>query len=160
MTRVLLPALALLLGVAMILAAGTPRSAHPAAGADAAQSDTTRPLQLIMVALVQDMNRIADGIWYEDFEMIRAGAQSIADHPRVPPAQMRVIQETLGDPFTSFVAMDQMVHDTALEVAEAARQRNLQQVLRAQGRLQGGCVACHSAYRDTVQQALYGAGVR
>ena len=66
------------------------------------------------------MSRIADGIWYEDFEMIRTGAQAIADHPKIPPAQMQLIRKTLGEQFSSFVGMDKAVHDAAVEVAEAA----------------------------------------
>jgi cytochrome c556 len=51
--------------------------------------------------------------------------------------------------------MDKAVHDAAVEVAEAAAEHNLQRVLHNVESLQRGCVACHTAYRDTVRSALY-----
>ena len=66
--------------------------------------DSTRPLKNMMFTLGQDMNRINDGLWHEDYGMIRAGAQGIADHPRVPPEQMAAIKQALGEKTPLYLA--------------------------------------------------------
>jgi cytochrome c556 len=115
----------------------------------------TRPLRSLMTELGQDMSRISDGIWREDFEMIAAAAERIAHHPRVPVHEREVIQETLVERFPAFVAFDHSVHDTAARLAEAAQQGNMSAVLERADRLTHGCVACHTAFREPVRRALW-----
>lgn len=154
MSRVL-SAVLLLVGFSYVLLSPAPPALKADSSTQQAQRAEPRPLKPLMVTLGQDMSRIADGIWYEDFEMIRTGAQAIADHPKIPPAQMQLIRKTLGEQFSSFVGMDKAVHDAAVEVAEAAAEHNLQRALQDVESLQRGCVACHTAYRDTVRSAFY-----
>ncbi|MFB6231533.1 MAG: hypothetical protein ABEL04_10290 [Salinibacter sp.] len=40
--------------------------------------DTTKPLRPLMVGLAQDMDRIATGLWHEDYDLIEQGARNIA----------------------------------------------------------------------------------
>lgn len=129
-----------------------------AAAQDHAEADSleTRPLKNIMVSLGQDMNRVNDGLWREDFEMILMGARAIADHPRVPPAEMTAIREALGSRFDQFVGFDQAVHETAVELVGAAERRAMGDVLESYRRLQTGCLSCHIAFRDEVRAGLYG----
>lgn len=146
----------ILIGAAITVVCG-PTTTGEAEPAVQAVPDTlqTRPLRFLMVGLGQDMSRISDGLWHEDYEMIRQGARGVADHPRVTPEEMATIQAVLEGRFETFVGFDQLVHDTADEMAGAAAERDMGRVLELQGRLQQGCISCHAAFREEVRQALY-----
>jgi cytochrome c556 len=119
------------------------------------QPDTTKPLRPLMVGLAQDMDRIATGLWHEDYDLIRQGAHNIAQHPKIPPRQLATIKQALGPQFQSFVQYDKRVHHTATELVEAAEARDWSAVLDTHERLKRGCVTCHTAYRDTVRAVLH-----
>lgn len=106
----------------------------------------------IMQALSVDMADIAQGIWTEDYAAIREAALRIANHPPVTEKQKTLIQGTLGSDFGAFVAGDQLVHRTALELADVAP-GSIETVLETYERLQQGCVACHSSFRLRVATA-------
>ena len=80
-------------------------------------------------------------------------AQGIADHPGVTAQQMATIQAELGDQFASFVGFDQGVHADAVELTSAA-QISEEDLLPLYVRIQAGCVACHSVFRERVSEAL------
>lgn len=117
-------------------------------------ADTTKPLRPLMMGLAQDMDRISTGLWTEDYELIEEGGQSIADHPRIPPEQIAKIKEALGSEFQNFVGYDQSVHDTALDLVQAAQARDWSEVLDTHERLKRGCTGCHTAYRDRLRPVL------
>ena len=124
---------------------------------ESAAPDTlqTRPLRALMTELGQDMSRVSDGIWREDFEMIGSAALRIAHHPRVPANERTLIQDVLKDQFPQFVAFDQTVHRTALALAEAAKARELAAVLDQADRLTSACVSCHTSFREIVRRAFW-----
>ena len=132
-------------------------SAGPGTPDEAKQAQTvdTRPLRFLMVGLGQDMSRLSDGIWHDDYQMMEAAARGVADHPRITPEEVQAIKTALGQGFPQFVAIDGVVHNTATELAEAAAERNLGRVLELQSALVQACVACHAGYREDVRQALY-----
>lgn len=109
------------------------------------------PLVTIMRGLAKDMEHIQQGLWYENFDQIRVAARSIAKHPPVTPAERAAIQSVLGDDFGAFVASDRKTHDLALELAEIAKQRNIDQAVRKNAELQRSCVSCHTDYRERLQ---------
>lgn len=88
--------------------------------------------------------------------MARLISGAIADHPRVPPAEMTAIREALGSRFDQFVGFHQAVHETAVELVGAAERRAMGGVLELYRRLQTGCLSCHIAFRDEVRAGLYG----
>jgi hypothetical protein len=45
-----------------------------------------------MVDLAQDMDRIATGLWHEDYDLIRQGAYNIAQPPKIPPSQLATLK--------------------------------------------------------------------
>jgi len=116
---------------------------------------SNRPLRFLMVGLGQDMGRINDGIWHEDYEMVRSGAQSIADHPRVTPEEMAAIKIALGEQFQAFVGYDQVVHQIATKLAKASQARNMEDILQLQSQLTQNCSTCHTMFRAEVRKALY-----
>lgn len=119
------------------------------------QPDTTKPLRPLMVGLAQDMDRIATGLWHEEYDLIQQGAQNIAEHPKISPSQLATLKQALGTQFQTFVQYDKSVHHTATELVEAAEARDWSSILNLHERLKRGCVTCHTAYRDTVQAVLH-----
>lgn len=119
-----------------------------------APPDSTKPLRPLMVELAQDMDRIATGLWHEDYDLIEEGARSIAHHPKIPPAQLATIKKTLGKEFQGFVSIDRSVHSTATELVQAARARDWSAVLDAHERLKRGCTSCHTVYRERLRPVL------
>ena len=143
----------------LAVAAGLALAAHGAVDrADASETDTasartTQPtLVEIMRQLEVDMERVAHGVWLADFDSIAAGAQAIADHPKVGPEERAEIVGILGERAGGFRQADMLVHNTAVELAENARAEELGAVLDILTRLQAGCVACHTGYRAPIQE--------
>lgn len=125
-------------------------------GTATAPPDTTetKNLRPLMVEIAQDMARINTGIWHEDYELIEEGGSSIANHPKIPRAQMARIKKALGTEFSAFVQFDKTVHQGAAELAEAASNENMSAVLDTYTEVRNGCIGCHTAYRDRVRQVL------
>ena len=140
---------AALLGTFLLTAPAPVRSAAPSA--DTTQS---KPLRLLMVGLAQDMARINTGIWHEDYDLMAQGGEAIANHPKIPKAQIAKIKKALGTEFTTFVQYDQTVHKTAVALAEAAVEQDLSGVLGAYTRMRNSCVGCHTAFRDRLRPVL------
>jgi cytochrome c556 len=107
-----------------------------------------------MVELAQDMDRIATGLWHEDYDLIEEGARSIAQHPKIPPRQIAKIKKALGPKFEGFVSMDRSVHQTATRLVKAAQARNWSKVLGTHERLKRGCTSCHATYREDLRPVL------
>jgi len=149
--RLLLSAGSCVALVAVVLFASSPSSSHPTPSVPA---DTTKPLKPLMVGLAQDMDRIATGLWYEDYDLIRQGARSIAQHPKIPSTQITTIKDALGDQFPTFVQYDQTVHRAASRLVNAAEAKNWPAVLKTHDRLQKGCLTCHTAFRSQLRPVL------
>lgn len=148
--------LAILAGVYLAWQQVAPADDHAAADdhAVAGESPGNRPLISLMVALGQDMSRVNDGIWREDFEIVSLGAHGIAAHPRVTPEEMEAIKGALGDRFPEFVQFDGVVHGTAVKLAEAAGDGDMDRVMALKVELETGCVNCHATFRGEVRQAV------
>ncbi len=112
----------------------------------------TLPLLPIMINLEQNMNALQAGIWREDYTGIKQAAEGIGNHAKIPKKQIQTIKSILGpDEFKQFVADDKTVHETALEIADAARNENLKKVTDLYGDLYQGCVSCHISHRSTIR---------
>ncbi|NIP79879.1 MAG: cytochrome c [Gemmatimonadetes bacterium] len=116
-----------------------------------AEAEAPPTLRGIMLQLQADMGRVSRGIWAGRFDSVAAAAQAIADHPRVGPRERTAIVETLGDRAAAFQAADAAVHDAAVVLAEQARAGDITGVMEALARLQDGCVACHTGFRDVLR---------
>jgi len=114
----------------------------------------TKQLRPLMAGLAQDMSRINTGIWHEDVDLVRQGASSIANHPRIAPDQIAKIKKALGQEFPNFVRYDKDVHETATELVSAAEARDWSGVLTKYTDLRDGCFGCHTAYRERLRPVL------
>lgn len=147
----------LLFPLALLLVGGTLlyRSPSPApAPTTPADTVDTKQLRLLMVGLAQDMARINTGLWHEDYDLIRQGAASIANHPKIPPAQITKIKGALGNEFQNFVRFDKIVHGKAKELVSAAEARDWSGVLTTYTQIRDGCLGCHTAYRERLRPVL------
>jgi cytochrome c556 len=118
-----------------------------AAFAVAAPAQEGPTFQEIMQGLGEDMNRVATGIFMEDFAAIERAAEAVAHHPRPSSAEHRRIVAAVGPDVERFRSVDQAVHGGAEGMLEAARARDMDGVLHHHGEVMRGCVACHTAFR-------------
>lgn len=100
------------------------------------------------------MARVSRGLWLENFDTVAAGAEGVANHPRVPPEEFQRISDVLQEEMTRFAAVDREVHDLAVRLAEQARRGDLQAVLSTDAELRRACVACHTRYRERLREEI------
>ena len=134
---------------------------HPAAREPAAPTTAQAALPTlfsIMLQLQGDMERVSRGIWAESYDTIAAGAQAVADHPKVPSDELAVVAEALGPDLARFKALDTRVHDLSVELAAAARAGDMATVLTRAAAIRQGCVECHTAFRERLRSKLREAG--
>lgn len=115
-----------------------------------------KTLKLIMADLGKTMNNLNDAIFIEDWSAMEQATKQIAAHPHVLPAEMKAISSALGKDMQKFKQLDQLVHETSLEVVKAAGAKNLKTVLSHQTTIISTCVSCHSQFRAKIQKALSG----
>lgn len=108
----------------------------------------------IMAGLEGDMAQISRGLWLENFDTVAAGADAIANHPRIPPEEFGRISGVLGEEMPSFGGMDMRVHDLAVRLAEEARREELDAVLSTDADLRRACVSCHSTFRERLREQI------
>ncbi len=108
----------------------------------------------IMTGLETQMAQISRGLWLENFDTIAAGADAVANHPRVPPEEFQRISSVLGEEMSSFGGMDTRVHDLAVRLGEEARGGQLGAVLSADAELRQACVSCHSTFRERLREEI------
>ena len=119
-----------------------------------ALTDESTTLQAIMQGLRDNLVEIADGLLTDDLELVERGATGIATHPRIPPEQVQLVAQELGEEMPAFKQFDMRVHDLAVEIGAAARAGDKTAAI---GRFQGmidGCFGCHNAYKDRVANVL------
>jgi cytochrome c556 len=108
-------------------------------------------MQRIMQAMAGDMNQIAEGLWREDYALVRAGAQGVAEHPLPSFTEKLALLGRLGSDAPRFMEADEALQATALELVRVAATRQSEPVLRQYQRLQQRCIACHRWYRGAVR---------
>ena len=109
-------------------------------------------LQAIMQKLGQDMNRLNEAIFADDYAAMERSAAAIADHPRPPAEERARILGKLGEDAPRFRAADHNVHEAARALGDAASQQEMLQVLQFYHQLMQGCVACHTEFRPRLSQ--------
>lgn len=137
------------LAVIIVLAAGV----MAMAAFQQQQQPETMPLIPMMRLLLTDMQKVDEGIYTEDYEMIADNAGNIADHPGMTEEDKKIIQTTLGEQMKQFVAFDMTVHHHADSIRLAAQQKNMQEVLRHYNIVQQGCIECHANFREAITKA-------
>ncbi|WP_018949228.1 cytochrome c [Thioalkalivibrio sp. ALMg11] len=119
-----------------------------------ASTASAESFQSVMQDLADDMNRVQSALFVEDFDAVTEAAEAIADHPRPSLGERRRMLSAVGTRVGEFRSLDQQVHEAAKNLADAARDQDLDTAIRYHGRLVNACIACHSAFRDEVVNAL------
>lgn len=121
---------------------------------EATQKSEEKPLLEVMQGLMENMEQINRGIWYEQYGMIDTAATQIAHHPKALAEERSAIAKKLGKEMSQFAQFDQVVHHHSDSIAMAARQQDMSEILRHYQIVHSGCVNCHSNYRDRLQSTL------
>jgi uncharacterized protein YndB with AHSA1/START domain len=119
-----------------------------------AVSGETTTLKAIMQELRDNLTDVTDGLLADDFGLVARGANGIAEHPRIPAEQVKLVADELGDEMAVFKQLDTWVHDLALEVKVAAEKPDRTALFTNYQTMVEGCVACHNAYKDRVAAVL------
>ena len=110
-----------------------------------------KSLKTIMQLLMSDMQTIDVGIWYENYETIRSGAENIVNHPKIPAEERKNIAAILGQSkMKAFAAYDQLVHDHADSLAQEEEAEEMERILKHYNIIQQGCVNCHTNFRKPI----------
>lgn len=139
--------------------AGEPAAAADTTGDPHAEAAAMAEMALpglfdIMMGLQADMYRVSRGLWLARPDTVARGARSIADHPRIPADEIRVIRDLLGDDTGRFQELDRRVHDLAVQLAEAADAGDMEAVLTTEAELRSGCLQCHEEFRERIRDGL------
>ena len=122
----------------------------------AADANTESNLKTIMQTMQSDAALIVEGLLVEDFDTVENAALRIADHPRIPPAQVARVATELGAEMPAFKQFDTRVHDLALYIAAAARRADANAVAADYKAMLDGCLGCHALFRERVSGVLAG----
>ncbi len=111
-------------------------------------------LKAIMQELRRNFLEVSDGFLLDDFDRVAEGALAIAEHPRIPPAQIKLVANELGPEMPVFKNFDVAVHELSLEVYKAAKDGDRAAAIAAYQGMVAACFDCHAAYRQRVAAAL------
>lgn len=116
--------------------------------------DEATTLKTIMQELRDNLTDVTDGLLADDFGLVARGANGIAEHPRIPADQVKLVADELGEEMAVFKQLDTWVHDLALEVKVTAEKPDRAALFTNYQTMVEGCVACHNAYKDRVAAVL------
>ena len=111
-------------------------------------------LKEIMQELRRNFLEVSDGFLLDDFDRVAEGALAIAEHPRIPPEQIKRVADELGPEMPVFKNFDVQVHELSLEMYKAAIDRDRAAAIAAYQGMVAACFDCHAAYRERVAAAL------
>jgi cytochrome c556 len=107
-------------------------------------------LKLVMQGLLKDTQELTAAMLNEDFALITTKAENIADHPKPSMATRMKIMKAMGSDMAQFKANDEIVHKAALAIMTNAEQKNIDGVGDNFKKMIGGCLSCHSQFKDSV----------
>ena len=119
-----------------------------------AMSADAPSLKEIMQGLRDSLIEISDGLLTDDFTLVSKGAASIAEHPKIAPAEIKLVAAALGPEMAAFKQLDTLVHDLSLEIGDAAKALDGDAANSGFLRLIEGCLDCHRSYQERVAAAL------
>ena len=79
----------------------------------------------IMQGLLSDTQQITAGIFTGDFKIVDKSANNIAAHPEVPKSTKMKLVKFFGPKMANFKAYDLVVHNAAVNMSKAAKERNM-----------------------------------
>jgi cytochrome c556 len=121
-----------------------------------ASSAEKQPLTFkkVMQELLIDSQKMTKGIIIKDFTLIEKSAQKIVNHAKPDLAIRLKIVKTLGSEMGKFKAKDTVVHNSALNLLNAAKSKDMVTITQEYQVLINGCLGCHTIYKEKVSKAL------
>jgi cytochrome c556 len=107
-------------------------------------------LKQIMQQLGHDYARLGHAILLENFDAAAKAAHAIAYHDKPSMMQRMKIMASLRTEMPKFKEADGKVHALAIKIEEAAKARDMPQLIQRHSRMLSACMACHMPYRGKV----------
>jgi len=111
-------------------------------------------LKLVMQGLLKNTQALTSAMLNEDFALIATQAKNIADHPKPSMAIRKKLMKAMGADMVKFKANDNIVHSAAVEIMKSAQQKNIKGVGENFKKMIGGCLSCHSSFKNRVSAIL------
>lgn len=111
-------------------------------------------LKLVMQGLLKDTQQLTAAMLNEDFALIEYQAKNIADHPKPSMATRKKLMKAMGSDMAKFKANDDIVHGAAVDIMKSAQQKNIEGVGENFKKMIGGCLSCHSTFKNRVSAIL------
>lgn len=125
-----------------------PPSSH--AGHDGAGREP-QALLPIMLGMSADIAGLLQALWFDEYDGLSERARHLADHAPISAGEIARIESVLGAEMEAFEAADEVVHEAAVRMSEAADARDIDGLLEELATVQRGCVACHNTFRDRLR---------
>ncbi len=141
-----------------IMAAGLILSAAYSVSAAETKAPEAKHLALrgIMKDLGSNMQVITDAISREDWVLAEKTAPLIADHPQPPVSEKTRIIGFVGSNIGKFKGYDEVTHQAAKSLEQAASEKDGPAVIAAFKDLQTACYSCHRDFRKPFLEHFYG----
>lgn len=110
-------------------------------------------LKEIMRQLEADYNRLNRSILLEEYAEIEAAASRIAEHPTPDWSERLAILARVGSDSGRFKQLDAEMAEAAGHLVQAASDKNMDRVLKAQAQLMRVCMQCHVPFRKKIVAA-------
>lgn len=107
-------------------------------------------LKLVMQGLLKDTQALTSAMLNEDFALVAVQANNIADHPKPSMAIRKQLMKAMGADMVKFKANDDVVHNAAVAIIKNAEQKNIKGVGDNFKKMIGGCLSCHSSFKNSV----------
>lgn len=106
----------------------------------------------IMHGLGAQLLALTYGLVIDDQAAVVRSAAAIAEHAPISREELERVRKVLGEDMGGFEALDEKLHRDALRLHEAAEAGRTDDVLTRLNELQRTCVACHTQYRDRLEE--------
>ena len=107
-----------------------------------------------MRGLLNDSQQISEGIFLQKYQQIELAAARIADHPQASMEIKQKLVKNLGAEMGVFKSFDIKVHNTAVAIAKAAKDKDMKLVVKEYHQLVDGCQSCHGGFKQRVSNIL------
>jgi cytochrome c556 len=111
-------------------------------------------LKGIMQSLLNDTQKITEGMFLDNFKMIEIAAHGIATHPEVPKATKVKLMKAFGPKMADFKTYDTLVHNAAIEINKAAKEKDMETIFKKYQKMISDCQSCHNKFKATAQEIL------
>lgn len=120
----------------------------------AAEFASDGSLKQIMKQLGQDYGALDRAVLIEDFDSAEKAAHAIAFHDKPSMGQRMKIMASLRMEMSDFKKADGKVHALAVEIENAAKEKDIHLLIKRQSEMLSACMACHTTYRNRVIDTL------